>query len=65
MKAPAASKLGEPPVKILITSGLDGHGRDCRVIALFLRDAGMELLYTPPCSKSARSCDWRRRRTWT
>jgi methylmalonyl-CoA mutase C-terminal domain/subunit len=49
MKAPAASKLGEPPAKILITKiGLDGHDRGSRVVAAFLRDAGMEVLYTPP-----------------
>ena len=34
---------------ILITKiGLDGHDRGSRVVAAFLRDAGMEVLYTPP-----------------
>jgi methylmalonyl-CoA mutase C-terminal domain/subunit len=28
--------------------GLDGHDRGSRVVAAFLRDAGMEVLYTPP-----------------
>jgi methylmalonyl-CoA mutase C-terminal domain/subunit len=38
-----------PPSKILITKiGLDGHDRGSRVVAAFLRDAGMEVLYTPP-----------------
>ena len=40
---------GEHPPKILITKiGLDGHDRGSRVVAAFLRDAGMEVLYTPP-----------------
>jgi methylmalonyl-CoA mutase C-terminal domain/subunit len=39
----------EPPARILITKiGLDGHDRGSRVVAAFLRDAGMEVLYTPP-----------------
>ena len=39
----------DPPAKILLTKiGLDGHDRGSRVVAAFLRDAGMEVLYTPP-----------------
>jgi pivalyl-CoA mutase small subunit len=39
----------DPPARILITKiGLDGHDRGSRVVAAFLRDAGMEVLYTPP-----------------
>jgi len=35
------------PVRILIAKvGLDGHDRGARVIAAFLRDAGMEVIYT-------------------
>ncbi len=35
------------PVRILIAKvGLDGHDRGARVIASFLRDAGMEVIYT-------------------
>jgi methylmalonyl-CoA mutase C-terminal domain/subunit len=35
--------------KVLITKiGLDGHDRGSRVIAAYLRDAGMEVIYTPP-----------------
>ena len=35
--------------KVLITKiGLDGHDRGSRVVAAFLRDAGMDVLYTPP-----------------
>ena len=37
------------PPKVLVTKiGLDGHDRGSRVVAAFLRDAGMEVLYTPP-----------------
>jgi methylmalonyl-CoA mutase C-terminal domain/subunit len=39
----------DPPARILITKiGLDGHDRGSRVVAAFLRDAGMEVIYTPP-----------------
>lgn len=35
--------------KVLITKiGLDGHDRGSRVVAAHLRDAGMEVVYTPP-----------------
>src|SRR5512142_1933569 len=35
--------------KILITKiGFDGHDRGSRVVAAHLRDAGMEVIYTPP-----------------
>ena len=34
---------------MLVTKiGLDGHDRGSRVVAAFLRDAGMDVLYTPP-----------------
>jgi methylmalonyl-CoA mutase C-terminal domain/subunit len=37
------------PPKVLITKiGFDGHDRGSRVVAAFLRDAGMEVVYTPP-----------------
>lgn len=37
------------PAKVLVTKiGLDGHDRGSRVVAAFLRDAGMDVLYTPP-----------------
>lgn len=36
-----------PPVRILIAKpGLDGHDRGAKVIALALREAGMEVIYT-------------------
>ena len=42
------SRTPHPP-KVLVTKiGLDGHDRGSRVVAAFLRDAGMEVLYTPP-----------------
>ena len=35
--------------KLLVTKiGLDGHDRGSRVVAAHLRDAGMEVIYTPP-----------------
>ena len=44
----------EHPPKILLTKiGLDGHDRGSRVVAAFLRDAGMEVLYTPPWQEIA------------
>lgn len=37
------------PARVLITKiGLDGHDRGSRVITAFLRDAGMDVIYTPP-----------------
>jgi methylmalonyl-CoA mutase C-terminal domain/subunit len=39
----------QPPPRVLITKiGLDGHDRGSRVVAAALRDAGMEVIYTPP-----------------
>jgi len=46
------SPRSEHPAKILLTKiGLDGHDRGSRVVAAFLRDAGMEVVYTPPWQK--------------
>ena len=37
------------PPKVLVTKiGLDGHDRGSRIVAAMLRDAGMEVVYTPP-----------------
>ena len=37
------------PPKVLVTKiGLDGHDRGSRIIAAYLRDAGMEVVYTGP-----------------
>ncbi|MGD0641951.1 MAG: cobalamin-dependent protein [Roseiarcus sp.] len=39
----------EPPARVLVTKiGLDGHDRGSRIVAAFLRDAGMDVIYTPP-----------------
>jgi methylmalonyl-CoA mutase C-terminal domain/subunit len=42
------------PPKVLVTKiGLDGHDRGSRVVSAYLRDAGMEVLYTPPWQEIA------------
>ena len=42
------------PPKIVITKiGFDGHDRGSRIIAAALRDAGMEVVYTPPWQEIA------------
>ncbi len=42
------------PPKVLVTKiGLDGHDRGSRVVAAYLRDAGIEVLYTPPWQEIA------------
>ena len=39
----------EPPARVLVTKiGLDGHDRGSRIVAAYLRDAGMEVIYTAP-----------------
>jgi methylmalonyl-CoA mutase C-terminal domain/subunit len=40
--------LKRPPKVIVTKIGFDGHDRGSRVIAACLRDAGMEVIYTPP-----------------
>lgn len=43
------SSMRTRPPKVLITKiGFDGHDRGSRVVASYLRDAGMEVVYTPP-----------------
>jgi len=37
-----------PPRVIVTKIGFDGHDRGSRVVAACLRDAGMEVIYTPP-----------------
>ena len=40
-------KFMNRPIRVLIAKvGLDGHDRGAKVIASFLRDAGMEVIYT-------------------
>ena len=44
-----AVPLQEFPPRVLVTKiGFDGHDRGSRIVAAFLRDAGMEVIYTPP-----------------
>lgn len=39
----------DTPARVLVTKiGLDGHDRGSRIVAAYLRDAGMEVIYTPP-----------------
>lgn len=41
--------MAERPPRVIVTKiGFDGHDRGSRVIAACLRDAGMEVIYTPP-----------------
>jgi len=41
--------MNDTPARILLTKiGLDGHDRGSRVVAAYLRDAGMEVIYTGP-----------------
>ena len=49
----SASQTQHPP-KVLVTKiGLDGHDRGSRIVAAHLRDAGMEVVYTPPWQEIA------------
>ncbi len=42
------------PARVLVTKiGLDGHDRGSRIVAAYLRDAGMEVIYTPPWQEIA------------
>jgi methylmalonyl-CoA mutase C-terminal domain/subunit len=41
--------MAKRPPRVIVTKiGFDGHDRGSRVIAACLRDAGMEVIYTPP-----------------
>jgi len=41
--------MNASPPRILLTKiGFDGHDRGSRVVAAYLRDAGMEVIYTGP-----------------
>ena len=53
MKTSTKSPI-DPPPRVLVTKiGFDGHDRGSRVIAAHLRDAGMEVIYTPPWQEIA------------
>ena len=46
------SDIPTEPARVLVTKiGLDGHDRGSRIIAAYLRDAGMEVIYTSPWQK--------------
>ncbi len=46
--------MAEHPPKVIITKiGFDGHDRGSRIVAAHLRDAGMEVIYTPPWQEVA------------
>ena len=60
METPQRASLATPlyrgvsPPKVLVTKvGFDGHDRGSRVVAAYLRDAGMEVIYTPPWQEIA------------
>jgi pivalyl-CoA mutase small subunit len=54
MRGTTMGKHSEHPPRVLVTKiGLDGHDRGSRVVAAFLRDAGMDVLYTPPWQEIA------------
>lgn len=41
--------MTERPPKVLVTKiGFDGHDRGSRIVAAYLRDAGMDVVYTGP-----------------
>ena len=40
--------LSTPPRVLVTKIGFDGHDRGSRIVAAYLRDAGMEVVYTPP-----------------
>lgn len=43
------SDCGARPPRVLVTKvGFDGHDRGSRIVAAYLRDAGMEVVYTGP-----------------
>jgi methylmalonyl-CoA mutase C-terminal domain/subunit len=49
---------GKSPARVLVTKiGLDGHDRGSRIVAAYLRDAGMEVIYTPPWQSIEAVCN--------
>ncbi len=47
--APDLRQVLGRPARVMVTKiGLDGHDRGSRLVAGFLRDAGMEVIYTAP-----------------
>ncbi len=48
-----SASMTHPPKVIVTKIGFDGHDRGSRIVAAFLRDAGMEVIYTPPWQEVA------------
>ena len=49
MSDTSSTHVSTYPPKVIVTKiGFDGHDRGSRLVATFLRDAGMEVIYTPP-----------------
>ncbi|MDH3594587.1 MAG: cobalamin-dependent protein [Rhodospirillales bacterium] len=46
-----AKRTSRPPRVLVTKIGLDGHDRGSRIVAAYLRDAGMEVIYTAPWQK--------------
>ena len=47
--SPASGRGSDFRPRVLVTKiGLDGHDRGSRIVAAACRDAGMEVIYTPP-----------------
>jgi methylmalonyl-CoA mutase, C-terminal domain len=47
--SPAGGRGSDFRPRVLVTKiGLDGHDRGSRIVAAACRDAGMEVIYTPP-----------------
>lgn len=42
------NEVASPPRVLMTKIGLDGHDRGSRIVTAFLRDAGMEVIYTNP-----------------
>lgn len=48
LNTPESRSVSIPPRVLVTKIGLDGHDRGSRIVAAYLRDAGMEVIYTPP-----------------
>lgn len=45
---PSGTRVDRPPRVLVTKIGFDGHDRGSRLVATYLRDAGMEVVYTGP-----------------
>ncbi len=54
------------PIRVLVAKpGLDGHDRGAKVVALGLRDEGMEVIYTGLRQTPDKIAAAHNRKTWT